>query len=50
MPKGRFSVEAGEVVITFHQPIEPAEFGTREELMKKVRDVIDSGLPAEYQS
>jgi len=50
MPKGKLSVEAGGVVIAFHQPIEPAEFGAREELMKKVRDVINDGLPAEYQS
>ena len=32
----------------FHDPIEPKDFGSREELMAKVRAVIDSGLP-EYQ-
>ena len=50
MPKGRFSVEAGEVTITFHEPIPVAEFGSRPELMEKVRTVINGALPAEYQS
>src|SRR6266536_3204625 len=50
MPKKRFSIKAGEVFVTFHPPIEPAEFGSREELMAKVRNTINSELPAEYQS
>jgi 1-acyl-sn-glycerol-3-phosphate acyltransferase len=50
MPKGRFSMKAGLVTITFHQPIERREFGTREELMEKVRAAIQSGLPQEYRS
>jgi 1-acyl-sn-glycerol-3-phosphate acyltransferase len=50
MPKGRFSIQPGPVTITFHQPIEPAEFGSREELMEKVRVAIESGLPEQYRS
>jgi 1-acyl-sn-glycerol-3-phosphate acyltransferase len=50
MPKGRFSINPGEVTLIFHKPIEPAEFGSREELMAKVRAAINSGLPTEYQS
>ena len=33
----------------FHAPIEPADFGSREEIMEKVRRAIDSGLPEELQ-
>lgn len=50
MPKGRFSIKPGLVTIIFHPPIEPAEFGNREELMEKVRAVINSGLPPKHQS
>ena len=49
MPKGRFSIKPGDVTIIFHDPIEPENFGDREGLMEKVRRVIDSGLPPEYQ-
>jgi 1-acyl-sn-glycerol-3-phosphate acyltransferase len=50
MPKRRFSIKPGLVTVIFHKPIEPAEFGSREELMQKVRAAINSGLPQEYQS
>ena len=50
MPKRRFAVKAGKVTIIFHDPIEPKDFGSREELMMRVREVINSGLPPEYQS
>jgi len=50
MPKGRFSIKPGLVTVIFHKPIEPSEFGSREELMQKVRAAINSGLPQEYQS
>lgn len=49
MPKRRFTIKAGNVKIIFHDPIEPKDFGSREELMIKVRSVINSGLPSEYQ-
>jgi 1-acyl-sn-glycerol-3-phosphate acyltransferase len=50
MPKGRFAIKPGPVKITFHAPIEPKDFGGRDELMEKVRAVIESGLPSEYRS
>lgn len=50
MPKGRFSVKPGIVTVTFHQPIEPGDFGTRDCLIEKVRRAIDSGLPEEYRT
>ncbi len=49
MPKKRFSIQSGTVRVTFHRPIEPRDFGTREQLMMKVREAIDSGLEPEYQ-
>ena len=50
MPKGRFSIKPGDVKVIFHDPIEPKNFGDREELKVKVREVINSGLPEELQS
>ncbi len=50
MPKKRLAIKPGLVTVTFHLPIEPAEFGSREELMERVRVAINSGLPPEYQS
>lgn len=50
MPKGRFSIKPSVVTVTFHPPIEPADFGTRECLMEKVRGAINSALPEEYRS
>lgn len=49
MPKGRFEVKPGTVKLIFHPPIEQKDFGSREELMAKVRHVIESGLPVEYR-
>jgi 1-acyl-sn-glycerol-3-phosphate acyltransferase len=45
MPKGRFAIKPGTATVIFHAPIEPRDFGSRECLMEKVRNVIDSGLP-----
>jgi 1-acyl-sn-glycerol-3-phosphate acyltransferase len=50
MPKGRFAIKPGDVKVIFHAPIEPKDFGNRECLMEKVREVIESGLPEEYRS
>jgi len=50
MPKGRFIVRPGLVTITFHDAIDPKDFGDRDGLMEKVRKAIDSGLPPEYRS
>ena len=49
MPKRRLAIKPGVVTITFHPPIQPAEFGTREQLMETVRTIINGALPAEYQ-
>jgi len=49
MPKRRFAIKPGGVTVTFHKAIEPAEFGTRDQLMEKVRAAINAGLPPEYQ-
>jgi 1-acyl-sn-glycerol-3-phosphate acyltransferase len=50
MPKSRFAIKPGLVQVIFHPPIEPKDFGSRECLMEKVRAVIDSGLPKEFQT
>jgi 1-acyl-sn-glycerol-3-phosphate acyltransferase len=49
MPKARFAITAGTVTVQFHDPIEPADFGSRELLMAKVRAVINNGLPEELR-
>jgi 1-acyl-sn-glycerol-3-phosphate acyltransferase len=49
MPKARFGIQPELVTVRFHDPIEPADFGTRECLMAKVRSAINGGLPAELQ-
>ena len=49
MPKGRFAIKPGKVKVIFHDPIAPQDFGSRENLMEKVRRAIDRGLPPELQ-
>jgi 1-acyl-sn-glycerol-3-phosphate acyltransferase len=49
MPKGRFAIKSSDVKIIFHDPIEPKDFGDRDALKSKVREVINSGLPVELQ-
>ena len=41
----RVRVRPGTAHITFHEPLDPARFETREELMEAVRAAIASGLP-----
>jgi 1-acyl-sn-glycerol-3-phosphate acyltransferase len=50
MPKGRFSIKPGVVSVIFHSPIRPSDFGTRDELMGKVRAAISCGLPEQYRN
>jgi 1-acyl-sn-glycerol-3-phosphate acyltransferase len=50
MPKARFRISPGTAKIIFHDPIEPAEFGSRECLMERVRSTINQGLPVQYQT
>ena len=49
MPKARFAIKPGLAKVIFHPPIEPADFGSRESLMEKVRAAIESGLPEEFR-
>lgn len=48
-PKGQFAITPGEATVIFHAPIEPKDFGGRDNLMTKVRQAINSGLPVELQ-
>jgi 1-acyl-sn-glycerol-3-phosphate acyltransferase len=48
-PKGQFAITPGNATVIFHPPIEPEDFGGRDSLMIKVRQAINSGLPAELQ-
>ena len=50
MPKGCFAIRPGDVKVIFHEAIEPSDFGDRDQLKVKVREVINSGLPQESQS
>jgi 1-acyl-sn-glycerol-3-phosphate acyltransferase len=45
MAKGSLRIRPGAAHITFHAPIYPATFATREELLEAVRAAIASGLP-----
>ena len=45
MPKGSIAIHPGTVHVTFHPPVDPRKYPTREELMEAVRKAIDSGLP-----
>lgn len=45
MSKGSMKIKPGKVHIVFHEPIDPVNYATREELMGAVRDTIASGLP-----
>ena len=45
MKKGSLSIRPGMAHITFHTPLWPRDYATREELMAAVRESIASGLP-----
>jgi 1-acyl-sn-glycerol-3-phosphate acyltransferase len=45
MRKGSLRIRPGIAHVTFHPPIDPAGFATREELMRAVRISIASALP-----
>jgi 1-acyl-sn-glycerol-3-phosphate acyltransferase len=49
MPKARFAIKPATIQVIFHPPIEPKDFGSRESLMEKVRETIESGLPEGYR-
>ncbi|HLY42018.1 MAG TPA: lysophospholipid acyltransferase family protein [Terracidiphilus sp.] len=45
MAKGSLRIHPGTAYLTFHEPLYPARFSTREDLMESVRASIASGLP-----
>jgi 1-acyl-sn-glycerol-3-phosphate acyltransferase len=49
MPKARFAISPGTVTVQFHDAIEPKDFGDRDDLMLRVRQAINQGLPPELQ-
>jgi len=46
-PKGSICIRSGTAQVTFHRPLHPADFPTREALMEAVRQSIESALPEE---
>ncbi|HEX7962015.1 MAG TPA: lysophospholipid acyltransferase family protein [Terriglobales bacterium] len=49
MPKGASIIRPGKAVVTFHAPIDPQRFDTKEALMDAVRESIASALPRELR-
>ncbi|MHB8301872.1 MAG: lysophospholipid acyltransferase family protein [Acidobacteriaceae bacterium] len=45
MRKGSLKILPGEAFVHFHEPIMPADYASREELMMAVREKISQGLP-----
>lgn len=45
MSKGSVRIRPGTAHVTFHSPLNPAKFETREDLLAAVRSAIASGLP-----
>jgi 1-acyl-sn-glycerol-3-phosphate acyltransferase len=45
MAKGSVRIKPGTAHIIFHEPVNPGDYATREELMEAVRAAIASGLP-----
>jgi 1-acyl-sn-glycerol-3-phosphate acyltransferase len=45
LPKGSQRIHPGVAHVIFHDPIDPATFATRDELMSAVRVAVASGLP-----
>jgi len=45
LPKGSQRIRPGVAHVIFHDPIDPAAFATRDELMRAVRVAVASGLP-----
>jgi 1-acyl-sn-glycerol-3-phosphate acyltransferase len=45
MTKGSLRIKPGTAHLTFHSPIYPEQFASREQLTTAVRSAITSGLP-----
>jgi 1-acyl-sn-glycerol-3-phosphate acyltransferase len=50
MPKGSSICKGGTATVIFHPPMDPKSFSSREELMQRVAQVIESGLPPEKRT
>jgi 1-acyl-sn-glycerol-3-phosphate acyltransferase len=48
-PKGKMRLRAGEIVVHFHEPIDPRGFARKGELLEAVRAAIHGGLPEQYR-
>jgi 1-acyl-sn-glycerol-3-phosphate acyltransferase len=49
-PRGTWAMRPGKAVLIFHQPLDPARFADREELMAVARETIASALPEDRRS
>ena len=49
MPKGASIIRPGKGIVTFHPPIDPQRFESKEALMDAVRDAIADALPGELR-
>ncbi len=48
LPKGSTKLQSGTITVTFHAPLDPADYADKEALMEAVRSAIEAGLtPAE---
>lgn len=45
MKKGSMRIYPGAAHVTFHAPLDPKEYATREDLMAAVKSAVESGLP-----
>ncbi len=45
LPRGSARIRPGQAHVVFHDPIDPAQYATRDELMQAVRAAIAAGLP-----
>jgi len=45
MKKGSVRIYPGTAHVTFHAPLDPRDYATREDLMAAVRSAVESGLP-----
>src|ERR1700750_580617 len=49
LQKGSTNLKSGTVSVTFHAPLDPADFAGKEELMEAVRSAIEAGLSSHYR-
>jgi 1-acyl-sn-glycerol-3-phosphate acyltransferase len=49
MPKGAAIIRSGKAILTFHPPIDPQKFDSKEDLIDAVRAAIASALPKNLQ-